>query len=285
MSNTLKILLTKVTDEIVIKLLTAVIPTLKTAGIDYFVVGAFARDVTMLAKGYTDTPTRKTKDVDLAVMVGSLNEFEELKAVIGALADFSQHEKEPFRFVFQNTYDIDFLPFGEIVNEKGQVELLAKKAFTLEMPGFDLVQQYTETVETEEGLTLKVSSLSGIVLLKLLAWQDRPNRDKDIHDIEYILQNFMYLHLEEITEEELFDLYDDEVKLFDQLVSARYVGRQMGKMLQGNTDLKKRVQKLLEEESNKSGMARLMSQEYVEDSQRIITALLDGLIDITSKED
>jgi hypothetical protein len=49
--------------------------------------------------------------------------------------------------------------------------------------------------------------------------------------------------------------------------------------------LKKRVQKLLEEESNKSGMARLMSQEYVEDSQRIITALLDGLIDITSKED
>jgi hypothetical protein len=95
----------------------------------------------------------------------------------------------------------------------------------------------------------------------------------------------MYLHLEEITEEELFDLYDDEVKLFDQLVSARYVGRQMGKMLQGNTDLKKRVQKLLEEESNKSGMARLMSQEYVEDSQRIITALLDGLIDITSKED
>jgi hypothetical protein len=32
-------------------------------------------------------------------------------------------------------------------------------------------------------------------------------------------------------------------------------------------------------------MARLMSQEYVEDSQRIITALLDGLIDITSKED
>ncbi len=284
MSNTSKILLNKVTDEIVIKLLTAVIPALNTAGIDYFAVGAFARDVTMLAKGYTYAPARKTKDVDLAVMVGSLDEFEKLKAVIGALADFTPHEKEPFRFVFQNAYDIDFLPFGEIVNEKGQVELLAKKAFTLEMPGFNLVQPYTETVETEEGLTLNVSSLSGIVLLKLLAWQDRPSRDKDIQDIEYILKNFMYLHLEEINGEELFDLYEDEVKLFDQLVSARFVGRQMGLMLKGDRDLGKRVQQLLEEESNKSGMARLMSQEYVEDNQRIITALLDGMNDVTSKE-
>lgn len=285
MSDTSKILLTKVTDEIVIKLLAAVIPALKTAGIDYFAVGAFARDVTMLAKGYTDTPTRKTKDVDLAVMVGSLDEFEKLKAVIGALADFTQHEKEPFRFVFQNAYDIDFLPFGEIVNEKGQVELHAKKAFTLDMPGFDLVQPFAETVETEEGLTLNVSSLSGIVLLKLLAWQDRPSRDKDIHDIEYILQNFMYLHLEEISGEELFDLYVGEVKLFDQLVSARFVGRQMGLMLQNDGRLKSRVQKLLEEESRKSGMARLMAQEYIEDSQRIITALLDGINDIIPKND
>ncbi len=285
MSDTSKILLTKVTDEIVIKLLTAVIPALKTAGIDYFAVGAFARDVSMLAKGYTDAPARKTKDVDLAVMVGSSDEYNKLKAVIGALDEFTPHEKEPFRFVFQNAYDIDFLPFGEIVNEKGQVELLAKKAFTLDMPGFDLVQPYTETIETEEGLTLKVSSLSGIVLLKLLAWQDRPSRDKDIHDIEYILKNFMHLHWEEIIGEELFDLYDMEVKLFDQLVSARYVGRQMSIMLQGDEGLKNRVQKLLEEESNKSGMARLMSQEFVEDNQRIINALLDGMNDTTLKKE
>jgi predicted nucleotidyltransferase len=284
MSNTSKILLTEVTDEIVIKLLTAVIPALKTAGVDYFAVGAFARDVTMLAKGHTSPPARKTNDVDLAVMVGSLDEYEKLKELIDALPDFERDEKEPYRFVFNNAYVVDLLPFGEIANEKGQVELLAKNAFTLQMPGFDLVQPFAETVETVEGLTLNVSSLSGIVLLKLLAWQDKPAREKDIQDIAYILKNFMHLYLEEIGKEGLLELYAEETKLFDQLVSARYVGRQMGVMLQGNADLSIRVQLLLEEESKRSGMARLMSQEYVEDNQRIITALLDGMNDITPKE-
>ncbi len=283
MSDTSKILLTKITDEVVIKLLTAVIPALKTAGIDYFAIGAFARDVTMLAKGHTSPPERKTKDVDLAVMVGSLDEYEQLKEAISALPDFEQDEKLPYRFIFQKAYELDFLPFGDIANEKGQVELLGKNAFTLDMPGLDLVQPFAETIETEEGLTLNVSSLSGIVLLKLLAWQDDPGREKDIHDIAYILKNFMSLHWEEIAAEDLLDFYADEKNLFEQLVSARYVGRQMGIMLQ-NADLKKRVQQLLEEESKKSSMARLMPQQYLEDSQRIITALLVGLNDTTSEE-
>ncbi len=281
MRNTSTILLTKIADEVVIKLLKAVIPALKIARIDYFAVGAFARDVTMLAKGHTSPPARKTNDVDLAVMVGSLDEYEELKKLISALPDFEQDEKEPYRFVFKNTYVVDFLPFGEITNEKGQIELLAKNAFVLDMPGFDLVHPFAETVETEEGLTLNVSSLSGIVLLKLLAWQDKPEREKDILDIAYILKNFMVLHWEEIAEDDLLDLYEDGGNLFDQLVSARYVGRQMGGMLQGDADLKKRVQKMLEEESKRSGMARLMSNEYIEDNQHIINALLDGVNDIS----
>jgi len=280
-----KILLSEITDEVVVKLLSAVIPALKTVGIDYFAVGAFARDITMRSKGHKSPPERKTKDIDLAVMVGFLDEYEKLKELISALPDFERDEEKPYRFIFQEAYDVDLLPFGEIANEKGQVELLAKNAFTLEMPGFDLVQPFAETVETEEGLTLNVSSLSGIVLLKLLAWQDKPEREKDIQDIAYILKNFMVLHWEEIAAEGLLDFYADENKLFEQLVSARYVGRKMGIMLQGNADLRIRVQQLLEEESKKSGMARLMSQEFVEDNQRIITALLDGMNDPTSKDE
>jgi len=285
MSNTSKILLNKITDEVVIKLLRTIIPVLKTTGIDYFLVGAFARDVTMLAKGHTSPPERKTKDVDLAVLVGSLDEYKVLKNAINALPEFEQHEELPYRFIFQNAYDVDFLPFGEVANEKGQVELLEKNAFPLDMPGFDLVQPFVETIQTEEGLTLNVSSLSGIVLLKLLAWQDRPEREKDIHDIAYILKHFMELHLDEIIEEDLLDFYPDENKLFRQLVSARYVGRQMGIMLQNDTNLKKRVLQLLEEQSKASRMARMLSQEYIEDNQRIITALLDGMNDTKSKKE
>ena len=65
MSNTYQpILLNKITDEIVIEILNAVIPSLKSLEVEYFVVGAFARDVELLAKGYDETPARKTKDLD-----------------------------------------------------------------------------------------------------------------------------------------------------------------------------------------------------------------------------
>ena len=63
------IILDKITDDVVIEILNAVIPVLKELEIEYFVVGAFARDVELLAKGHTDPPARKTKDLDLAVML------------------------------------------------------------------------------------------------------------------------------------------------------------------------------------------------------------------------
>ncbi|TAK38272.1 MAG: hypothetical protein EPO28_11375 [Saprospiraceae bacterium] len=55
----------KFTDEVVIELLRAVLPVLEAAGIDHFVVGAFAKDVELLARGHTDPPPQKTKDLDL----------------------------------------------------------------------------------------------------------------------------------------------------------------------------------------------------------------------------
>jgi predicted nucleotidyltransferase len=281
MRSTSKILLNKVTDEVVIELLRAVLPVLEAAGIDYFVVGAFARDLEMLAKGHTDPPPRKTKDVDLAVMVGSLAEYDALKAALADLPEFEPSEKEPYRLLFRKAYEVDFLPFGEIANEKGQIELLAKTAFTLEMPGFSAVQPFAEIVETEEGLTLHVSSLAGIVLLKLLAWQDRPEREKDIHDIDYILKNFLWLHMEEMMEndDDLLALYAAEEKVFEQSVSARYVGRQIRIMLENDAALRDRLLGLLEEQSKGFNMARLMSPEFTDDSQRIIKALYHGILD------
>ncbi|MEZ4960429.1 MAG: nucleotidyl transferase AbiEii/AbiGii toxin family protein [Saprospiraceae bacterium] len=284
MSNTSKILLNKVTDEVVIELLKAVLPVLEAAGIDYFVVGAFARDVELLAKGHSNPPARKTKDIDLAVLVGSIEEYEALKASLAALPELEESLAEPYRFIFRGAFEIDFLPFGSIADEKGRVELKAKKTFVLEMPGFDAVQPFAETIETEEGIKLKVSSLAGVVLLKLLAWQDRPERHKDIHDIDHILKSFMTLHWEKISAEpdDIFELYQAETAVFEQCVSARYIGRQMNLMLQNDAPLKERITQLLHKNLDGLAMARLMSPENMEESQRIIQALLDGMNDKTT---
>lgn len=281
MSNTSKILWNKVTDDLVVEMLLAAIEAIEELGIEYFVVGAFARDIGMQAKGYQYPPSRKTQDVDLAVLVGSLEEYEALKLRIANIPGFSPHQIEPYRFIFKEAYEIDFLPFGGITDEKGQVELIAKATVILNMPGFDEIQPWTETVNTEEGVELKISSLPGVILLKLLAWEDRPEREKDIHDIDYILKHFFDLHFEEIYGEDsdITDLYADEMVYFDKIVSARYVGRKLRDMLQESPALNTRMLQLLKSQSEAFQMSRLMSSENIEDNQWIIKAMYLGMLD------
>ncbi len=82
MKHASKIFLNKITDEVVVTILKDIIPTLNRLGIEYFIVGAFARDLKLYEKGYDKAPKRKTKDIDLAVMVSSQEEYDQLKGKI-----------------------------------------------------------------------------------------------------------------------------------------------------------------------------------------------------------
>lgn len=283
MSSTSKIWLNEATDDLVIEILKIVVPVLETVGIDYFIVGAFAWDLGMKAKGFDQSPPRKTKDIDLAVMVGTLSDYDALKKKIAALPDFEPDEKEPYRFIFKGAYEVDFLPFGEIKNEKGQVILT--KTCVLDMPGFQEVEPWTVHIETKEGIRLRVSSLAGVVLLKLYAWEDRPVREKDIQDIDYILKNFYLLNVEDIivADADLLELCQGE-KYYDEAISARYIGRQISRMLKDSPQLKQRVENLLEKNTSGSSMARLMDFPTLEDGQNVIKAMYLGLFD-NIKED
>ena len=277
------ILLNRVTDDVVIEILNVIIPIFKELKIDYFIVGAFARDLGLLVKGYKDQPARKTKDLDLAVMVSNENEFNNLKTELVKLGDISEHPTQPYRLIFKERYDIDLLPFGKIEDEKGDVKLKARKVI-LNMPGFSEVHHTVESIKTDQGLELNFSSLSGVVLLKLIAWQDRIERSKDIQDIEHILKNLYLLEAEKLveTDVDLLDFFSDENKYFNEVVSARYLGRKIGQMIKGTPDLLLRVQNLLSEnikDTDNSPMGKIMSFETLEDSIKIITQLKLGIED------
>lgn len=287
MSNTYQpILLNKITDEVVIEILNAVIPSLKNLEVEYFVVGAFARDVELLAKGYDEAPTRKTKDLDLAVMLSDEKAFNDLKIALSELDGFEIHTTEPIKLIYKNSYELDLLPFGEIVNEKGLVELKAKKTFTLDMPGFAEVYPSTNSIITDQGFELKVCSLPGVVLLKLIAWEDRNHRTKDIQDIEYIIRNLYLLEIEEIASSngDLLDLLENETH-YTEAVTARYIGRIIGKMLKDSTTLLNRVEQLLIrniQDIDNSPMGKIMSFDTLEESIRIIEQIYLGIQDKTS---
>jgi predicted nucleotidyltransferase len=88
-----------------------------------------------------------------------------------------------------------------------------------------------------EGLSLNVCSLEGLVILKLIANNDNPDRTKDITDIEHFIEVYFDLKTDEIYTDfmDVMDLYNTEQNNFLKLVSARIIGRKMKKMLE-NTD-------------------------------------------------
>lgn len=189
--------------------------------------------------------------------------------------------------IYDGRYELDLLPFGEIENEKGQVELKANETFTLDMPGFSEVYDSTDSIETDQGYQLNVCSLPGVVLLKLIAWDDRPaERSKDIQDIEYIIRNLYMLEIEKIatTEGDLLDLYEEENN-FTEAVTARYIGRRIGELIKDSKGILKRVQQILTEniqDTDNSSMGKIMSFQTLEESIKIINQLYLGIQDKTS---
>ncbi|MCP5498108.1 MAG: nucleotidyl transferase AbiEii/AbiGii toxin family protein [Leptospiraceae bacterium] len=280
------ILLNKITDEVVIEILNAIIPVFKELKIEYFVVGAFARDLELFAKGHDDPPTRKTNDLDLAVMLSSEEEFNRLKNKLTQMDGFELHDTEPIKIIYKDKYEIDLLPFGEIQNEKGQVELKAQKAFTLDMPGFSEVFGSTNIVKTDQGFELNVCSLPGVVLLKLLAWNDRKHRTKDIEDIENIIRNLYWLDYEEIfdSEPDLNDLLEGEDNNFGESITGRYIGRKIGEILKGSKSILKKVENILSEsiqDPQNSKIGKLMNFNTVQESVDILNQIYLGIQDKT----
>ncbi len=287
MSNRYRpILLNEITDDVVIEILHGVIPVFNQLSVSYFVVGAFARDVEFFAKGHTGPPSRKTKDLDLAVMVADEKEFNRIKSVLLSLDGFTAHALEPYRLLFKESYELDLLPFGKIEDEKGDVYLKAKRTIVLNMPGFSEAHLAVETVKTDQGFELKVSSLPGVVLLKLIAWDDRPaERSKDIQDIEYIFRNLYLLEVEEIVanDSDLLDLLEGEEN-YSECVSARYIGRKIGVMIRETETLLNRVRRILlknTESESTSAMAKIIAYETQEEAIRIIRQLYLGIEDVT----
>lgn len=110
----------------------------------------------------------------------------------------------------------------------------------------EVYEEATENVSFESKHNFRVASLAGIVVLKLIAWDDRPEiRIDDIVDVAIIINHYFEL------EENL--IYDQHLDLFTQdihdlkMLSARALGREMQLILQKSELLRSRVIGILKE--------------------------------------
>ena len=218
--------------------------------IPYYLIGVSAIALQLLKEGIK--PSRGTKDIDFAVMVSSLKEYDTIrdalsirgfKAVVAPWTFYSEHFKVA----------IDLLPFGEI--EENNTDNFNERYTDLHVLGFREVMEEAVPVEIEEKIA-NVPPLPGMVILKLIAWSDRPEeRENDLSDILRIIQHYYTLNWAEIVEKHFDTLEHDP---FDQLlIAAEVLGRNSRLYLQKSEAISARVMNVLASNSERASQSAI----------------------------
>lgn len=218
-------------------------------GIDFYLAGAVARDY-HLSKDSSYEPSRKTEDIDIAVMVATEEEFILLKQQLLATGFFEEHQ-EPIKLIYKSSIELDLLPFGDI-EDAGVTTLMHPKAFTMDMPGFMLLNEHTENAAWSNNINVRVCSIEGIVLLKLIANNDKPQRTKDLIDIQQIIKLYFDVYSDDVYEMhfDVMELYDTNDRDYKQKICAHVIGRKLKTILSKDPQLLQRITSILQQDKD-----------------------------------
>ncbi len=225
-------------------------------GVDFYLLGAIARDA-WYAKEQIDS--RATRDVDFALYVSGERHLSDVIHQLTEKHGFSKMEEESYRLQTPFGYHIDLIPFGGIsIDETVPPDgAIGKPVF---INGFEeIYKSATVQVKTEEdGLKFSVATLPAIIMLKMISYDDRPEkRTQDPLDIAEIIENYFEIEKELIYEHhnELFEDSDFEL---DE-ISAVVIGREINSIVDQSPRLRERVTHILSlEEKAQKKMAEAM---------------------------
>jgi predicted nucleotidyltransferase len=247
----------------------------------YYLIGANARDVQLYRSG--KKPNRGTADIDFAVMLPSMEVYDELREHLKTIGFEETYGKMPYRLFYpaSNTV-IDLLPYGEFAQEN--TIHFKERDIELSIVGFQEVGTSIEKFEHPEGITIPVSPAHGIVILKLISWSEKPARTKDLLDIHALLEGAWELYQDEVvtSDSQYADLL--EIDPFDiHLTAARIMGRKMHPILAQSEQLKTKIHTALsKKEIQGANTAKQMAVEMnktVEEIEVILDAILLGITD------
>lgn len=250
---------------------------MKVLKIPYYLIGVSAIALELLKNGIK--PSRGTKDIDFAVMISSMKEYEKISIALETKG-FNK-VTAPWTF-YSNKFNvvIDLLPFGEI--EENSTLNFNERFTDLHVLGFREVMEEAVNVEIEEKIA-KIPPLEGMVILKLIAWSDRPEeRGDDLPDILKIIQHYYDFKWDEIVEQH-YDTLDKDP--FDQLlIAAEVLGRNSRLYLQKSDTISKRILTILEnnlEDESKSAISRQWARKLdtdVEYAFSLLSAFQKGIL-------
>lgn len=197
--------------------------------IPFFIVGATARDF-ILEHCFNIKAPRMTKDIDIGIRIADWDQFKKLSEALLANGNFSKG-REKQSFIFKDVF-IDIVPFGPISDKDKKFSWPPEHEMIMGTLGFEEAYKHSITVRlsTKPKLDVKLSTLPGLALMKLISWNEKyPERERGAEDLFFIMNNYEETGLSDrLFEAELSLLKEED---FDaRLASIRLLGRDMAKI-------------------------------------------------------
>ena len=228
----------------------------KASNISFFVIGATARDIIM--ELHDESSGRLTYDLDIAVTINDWEQYKTVEEGIIQLPNFTKDPNRKQRFQYLGTFDLDIVPFGNIMKEDDKIFWPPDEDFAMSILGFSAANEASLKISIDEDIDIQIASLAGIGLLKIVAWRDRNHKtNKDADDISFILQNYL-----EIDRKESLAFYD-EVYPDDHTIlkgGAVLLGIHINRLLNNYPNAKQSIKEVLSSEVEKKEESRLINQ-------------------------
>ena len=247
--------------------------------IPFFVIGATARDL-ILEHGYGIRSFRATRDLDLAIQVEDWEKYAILSKTLLESGLFGT-DRIPHRFIYKERQYIDIVPFGRIENARGEIIWPPQNETSMSVVGFSEAYEHTLIVRlrAESVLDVKVASLPGLTVLKLISWKDRrTGKDRDASDLAHIIKNYYQADNEDRLFNENYNIME-ELDHRIEVAGARLLGHDIKAMVKQET--KELILRILNEETDENSEFRLLatmskgSLSYDEDFEEYKTLLLE----------
>ena len=246
-------------DPSVVRVLRALDPVAREADCGYFVAGATARDLILVnVRGLR--PGRATRDIDFGIAIESWEQFARLKERLAATGDFAPDRRALQRLIYTDqaagfSIPIDLIPFRGVASPSGTIAWPPRQDVVMNVAGFEEALASAISMEIEVGLTVRVASVPGLTLLKLIAWADRGREsNKDAADLYTLLTTYADAGNTD-------RLYDQEMDLLEavaydmELAGTELLGRDVARIC--SPQALAQVQSLLRSEGN---LERLVNQ-------------------------
>lgn len=200
-------------DPSIVGVLRTLDPIAREADCAYFVAGATARDLA----------------------VENWDRFALLKERLVATGDFTSDRRAQQRLTYSDRAEgfsipVDLIPFRGVTADDGTFGWPPSRDTVMNVAGFEEALVSSIPIQIEESLIVRVASIPGLMILKLVAWSDRGREtDKDAADIYRLLTAYADAGNTD-------RLYEQEMELLEtvgfdmQVAGAELLGRDVARL-------------------------------------------------------